>query len=315
MSDYSDYSDYYDLQSPEPEEEAPEEAQDAPAKKEKKKYSAANILIGVLAVLLAGFGAYQLVRMGLDLIQSKKKEAEAAQTANYYSYVIPVAAIDMIPFEDVATADMSEMVELSVWAVLNSGLDPTRYQYDADHLLLPEAQVASAFVHFFGAERSVTHATVAGYGYEFTYDAAAHVYKIPLTTITPVYAPVITETETKGDSVVLTVGYLNSGLYAQDARTGALIAPEPDRYVKVTLRTASTGTYISALRALGLPETAMPSPTTAPASTEPADGTTGEDASGETDENASGDTSETGESAEATEEGASEAEKETDAEE
>ena len=310
MSDYSDYSDYYDLKPQDTEDDAPEEeAQPAPAEKEKKKHSVPNILIGLLVVLLAGFGAYQLVRMGLDLAQSKKKEAEAAQTANYYSYVIPVAAIDMIPFEDVATADISEMVELSVWAVLNSGLDSTQYQYDADHLLLPETQVASAFVHFFGTERSIAHATVAGYGYEFTYDAAAHVYKIPLTTLTPVYAPVITETETKGDSVVLTVGYLNSGLYQQDERTGALIAPEPDRYVKVTLRTASTGAYISALRALGLPETAMPSPTTAAAADETSEEASSADDSGEEDESASGDTSENGETAE---DGASETKEETE---
>lgn len=296
---------YYDYLT-EPEEQLPQEPQPAP----EQKHSPLNVFIGIVVILLACFGVYQLAVMGVDLARSKKNDADAAQTADYYSYVIPVAAINMAPFEDVAAADMNEMVELSVWAVLNSALDSTQYQYSGDYLLLPEGQVTAAFVHFFGMGRAIVHATVSGYGYEFTYDAAAHVYKIPLTTITPVYAPTITDTETKGDSVVLTVGYLNTGLYTQNSRTGELSLPEPDRYVKVTLRTASTGTYISSVRALGLPETAVPAqqPTAASAvpSTEEA---SSEDASGE-EESSSGDETE----AETSENEADEETEEADAE-
>lgn len=286
---------YYDyLMEP---EEPVQEPQPAPPE---QKHSPLNIFIGIIVILLACFGVYQLVVMGVGLVQSKKNDADAAQTADYYSYVIPVAAINMVPFEDVAVADMNEMVELSVWSVLNSALDSTQYQYSGDYLLLPEGQVTAAFVHFFGMGRAIVHATVSGYGYEFTYDAAAHAYKIPLTTITPVYAPTITDTETKGDSVVLTVGYLNTGLYTQNSRTGELSLPEPDRYVKVTLRTASTGTYISSVRALGLPETAVPAqqPTTEAPQTASSEEASSEDASGEegssegdeTDENDAEDT-------------------------
>lgn len=240
----------------------------APAEKQKKArphVSAPNLLVGLLVVALACFGVYRLVQIGVDYFRDRRNDLAVIKAGEYYAYLIPAAAVDIEPFEDLSAAKMSELVEMTVWGVLNSGLDSTQYRYEGDTLLLPEAQVAAAFVHYFGAERAVEHMTVSGYGYEFTYDAAAHVYKIPLTTITPVYAPVITETEQLGDSTVLTVGYLNTGLYAQNALTGELTAPEPDKFVKITVRSASTGDYISAVRAVGLPETAA---TAAPAETE-----------------------------------------------
>ena len=236
------------------EEEPAEKAQP------KRKRSAGSLIVGFLVILLAGYGVFQLAQLGINWYKGRNAEKETADTAAYYEYLIPAAAIDIDPFEDITAADMNELVEMAVWAVLNSGLDATQYQYDADELLLPEAQVSAAFTRFFGAERTIAHATVEGYGYQFTYDPTGHVYRIPLTTITPLYTPVITETETKGDSTVLTVGYLNAGLYAMDPLTGQLTAPDPDKFVKVTLRAASTGTYISAVRSLGVPEVAATLP-------------------------------------------------------
>ena len=46
-------------------------------------------------------------------------------------------------------------------------------------------------------------------------------------------------------------------MYTQDRVTGVLTLPDPDRIVRVTLRTVSTGTYISSLRSDAAPETAQ----------------------------------------------------------
>ena len=287
------------------------EADPQPAAQPQKKRSAGSVIVGLLVILLAGYGVYQLARLGVDRYKAKQAEKEAADAAVYYEYLIPCAAIDIDPFEDVTAADMSELVETAVWAVLNSGMDATQYQYSADELLLPEAQVAAAFTRFFGTERTIAHATVEGYGYQFAYDAALHVYRIPLTTISPLYTPVITETETKGDSTVLTVGYLYTGLYAMDQLTGELKAPEPDKFVKVTLRAASAGTYISAVRSLGVPEVAATLPvytTAAP------DETAGPDETGETDETDENEETEAEDGSGETEEGEPESEGEENGE-
>ena len=242
------------------------EAYEAPPKKQKKERRVLNLVTGIVVVLLAAFGVYRLVQMGVEYYKSEREKKAQAEAEAYYSYLIPAAAIDISPFDDITAADMSELVEMSVWSVLNSGLDPTQYVYEDDELLIPETQVESAFVHFFGTEKSIVHTTVYGYGYEFTYDATNNVYRIPLTTITPLYTPVIESAETKGDAVTLRVGYRNAGLYSKDPLTGTLTAPEPDKYVSVTLRNASTGTYISAVRAEHAPENAVGGAATPPAS-------------------------------------------------
>ena len=275
-----------------------DERQPQPAAQEKKpRRSAGSLIVGVIVILLAAYGVYQLASMGVSWYRTRNAEKENADTALLYDYIIPAAAIDVSPFEDVTAADMRELVEMSVWAVLNSGLDPTQYQYSSDALMLPEAQVTAAFIRFFGTERTIQHVTVEGYGYQFTYDAAGHVYQIPLTTITPLYTPVITETEYKGDSTVLTVGYLNAALYETDSVTGQLKTPEPDKYVKVTLRAASTGTYISSIRSLGVPEVAATLPVYTTAAPDESTGDASEEESeteeGESDETEEGEAEDT----------------------
>ena len=46
---------------------------------------------------------------------------------------------------------------------------------------------------------------------------------------------------------------------AEISVTGDITAPEPDKYVRVTFRTAAGVGAISSLQSLGLPETAIPS--------------------------------------------------------
>lgn len=229
---------------------------EAEKREEKRKRSIPAVLVGLLTIALAIFGVYTLVTMGVEAYKASRTEEERARYAEYYSYLIPAAAIDIEPFEDVTVADMSELVEMSVWSILYSGLDPTVYEYDSDELVLPASEVTETFIRYFGSERNIEHSTVQGYGYEFIYDAAADCYKIPLSTITPIYTPVITEVQTVGNSVVLTVGLLNASLYTQDSITGFLTAPEPDKYLRVTLRNTSGGMYMSAVRASGIPEIA-----------------------------------------------------------
>lgn len=221
-----------------------------------KKPNILNFIIGIIAIVLAVCGIYFLVNLGVNYYKDIKSEKNLTEYAEFYSFIIPAAAIDIEPFEDVTSAKMSELVEMSVWAVLNSELDPTAYDYSSDSLLLPENEVTAAFINFFGTEVTISHCTVEGYGYEFVYNATEKVYEIPLTTITPIYTPVITELETKAGATTLTVGLLNSGLYSQNAATGELTAPEPDKYIKVTFRTSTSGRYISSVRTSSVPETA-----------------------------------------------------------
>ena len=228
-----------------------------PVSQPKKKRSVSAILVGLLTVGFAAYGVFSLVMLGVNTFREGKKAQEDAFLAAYYQYLIPAAAIDLEPFDDVTGAKMSELVEMSVWSLLYSGLDPATTRTQNDELFLAASSLEASYHRFFGTERPIEHGSVQGYGYAFTYDPSLNCYRIPLSTITPIYTPVILSSETRGSSVVLEVGYLRTDMYTQDRVTGVLTLPDPDRIVRVTLRTVSTGTYISSLRSDAAPETAQ----------------------------------------------------------
>lgn len=242
-------------------------------KKEKSGGRALYFIVGICVIALSAVGAVRLIRLAADRFKANDLLKQQAVMAEYNRYLIPAAAIDIEPFDDISAAKPETLVELAVWSVLNASPDPTALSYASDgSLLLPAAMVEQAFRSYFGPTVQISHRTVEGYGYEFTYDPAAAAYKIPLTTITPIYTPRVTQVETRGDATVLTCGFVNAGVYEQDPISGDLKAPQPDKYMKITLRGSGTEKYLSAVQTSAAPESApvQASPAAQPA-TQPAD--------------------------------------------
>ena len=221
---------------------------------------AGYFIVGLLVLVLAVFGAWRIVTLCVDEVKERAAEKARVQAAEYNRYLIPAAAVDIEPFDDLADAKMSELVEMSVWSVLNTVSDPSVYEYSGKELQIPASEVELAYRAFFGAEVPIAHCTVSGYGYQFAYDELAGVYRIPFTTISPLYTPKIVGAETRGDATVITCGLINAGLYAQDPETGELQIPEPDKYIRVTLRRGADGSYIRSIQSSALPETAAAAP-------------------------------------------------------
>ena len=228
---------------------------------ERKKGATGYFIVGLLILALAIFGAVRLGMLCVGGLKASAQEKQQQRLAAYARLLIPAAAIDIEPFDDITGAKMSELVEMSVWSVLNAVSDPTIYSISGGELQIPAPEVEGAYTAYFGTEVPIIHCTVSGYGYEFVYDDVADVYKIPLTTISPLYTPKVVAVETKGDSTVVTCGLIYAGLYTQDPVSGELRVPEPDKYLKVTLRETGGASVIRAIRNSGLPETAAVSPT------------------------------------------------------
>ena len=244
---------------------APDAAPASPSEQKKTKNAgrARYLLAGVVVLALAAVGAAHLCGLALQGAREKKQTARQAVLAEYNRYLIPVAAIDMEPFDDVTAADPADLVELAVWTVLHGNPDPAAFSHAEDgSLLLPEEMVGQAFADYFGTGVSPQHQTVEGYGYRFVYDESRRAYRIPLSTITPVYTPRVTNAEARGDTLVLTCGFVNAGVYQQDPVSGDLTAPAPDKYMYITLRTADGARYISAVQTAAVPETAAVPPAT-----------------------------------------------------
>ena len=200
-------------------------------------------VIGLVCVILAGVNA------------TKKAVIKSKNIDEYNTMLTPVVMNDPDPFDDITKANKNQLIDISVWSILKSNLSPDKYEYGEDGMIIPEEDVTAEFHKLFGTDTEPEHATVNGYGYTFTYDSAKHTYSIPLTGIVPTYTPDVIKVQKKSGAVVLTVGYLAGDQWAQNSE-GDMVAPEPDKYMKSTLREKDGSYYINSIQATSSPETA-----------------------------------------------------------
>lgn len=216
-----------------------------------------GFIFGFIAVIFSLIGFFGCIVFGVGMLKDSAERKKETDFGEYNKFLIAVAAVDPAPFDDITAADMNELVEIAVWSIIGSDLEPDTYDYSSGELAVPVADVEAAFVKYFGNQLVIEHATVTGYGYEFSYNSDDGCYYIPLTTIEPLYTPRVTDSRTKGDTLILTLGMVNANSWKQDSDTGEISRPDPDKYMRVTLRKSGGSSYISALQSSASPETAI----------------------------------------------------------
>ncbi len=225
-----------------------------------------SFFFGLTVVVFSLIGFFGCIFFSLNFFGNKSAQKKKAEFSRYDNFLVAVAAVDPDSFDDITAASMDELIEISIWSIMRSDMEPDKYDYSSGELAIPVYDVEQAFIKYFGTQVAIDHRTVTGYGYEFSYSAEDGCYYIPLTTLEPLFTPEVTEAETKGDTVILTVGFINASSWKQDSVTGEISRPEPDKFVKITLRTSGQTSFISAVRSSSLPETAIVGVvTTAPA--------------------------------------------------
>ncbi|MBR5320639.1 MAG: hypothetical protein IKU41_02235 [Clostridia bacterium] len=215
--------------------------------------------IGCIVVLLAAIGLVTVVisaANGIDAAIDKSKHYE-----EYEKILTPVVLIDPDTFDDITKADMSQLIEISIWSLLKSDIDPDTFKSTENGLSVPKSAVEEQFVELFGTEVTPVHTTIDGYGLEFPYDAKTETYTVPLTGVTPIYTPKVVDVSKSSDTVVLTVACLAGDAWEQ-GENGDMIAPAPDKYIKITLREKDENLYISAIQSTTTPEIATTEQTT-----------------------------------------------------
>lgn len=221
-------------------------------KKHKSSHKAAfPVGIAVTVLALVGLAAViVLISAGIKNLAAKNKDY-----TEYNKLLTPVVLIDPSGFDDITKADMSELIEMSVWAILKSDISPDTYNIGEGGIIIPEADVTEQFKKLFGTQVTPIHATVEGYEYEFTYDADSKTYTIPITGIVPIYTPKVVDKKESAETVVLTVALIAGDAWQQGA-DGSMVEPEPDKYIRVTLRVQDGVQFISAIQATTTPEVA-----------------------------------------------------------
>lgn len=229
------------------------------AQKEKieKKYpDKLSFLLGLVVLIFAFLGIVLTVWNSVRYIRSTIDTG--SEFSEYNEYLTPIAAVDPDAFDDITAADREQLLNAAIWSILSDESTPDTYSYSGGYMLIPAADVEKAYMAIFGPETtsSLTHMTVQGYNSVFEYNVTGAVYKIPVTTISPIYTPQVTNVEKSGTALVVTVNLLASESWAKD-NEGNFIAPEPDKVVKITLRELQGSYYINAIQTVSstVPET------------------------------------------------------------
>ena len=209
--------------------------------------------VGLIVVLLAAIGLATVVVAGvkgIDTVVDKTKRYE-----EYEKLLTPVVLIDPDNFDDITKAQMSQLMEISIWSLLKNDVAPDTFESNESGLSIPKSAVEEEFIDLFGKEVTPVHGTIEGYGIDFAYDNTSETYTVPLTGVTPIYTPDVVKVTKTTDTVVLTVACISGNAWEQ-GENGEMVAPNPDKYIRITLRENEGNLFISAIQNTTAPETA-----------------------------------------------------------
>lgn len=208
--------------------------------------------VGIIASILAVIGLITVIRFSIDTVGNFTDKT--ADKQKYEEMLTPVVMFDPDPFDDLTQADVSQLLNSAVWALLMSEEGADKYPYSEGEtfgIVVPQADIEQYFVSLFGTEIDIAslHSSIDMSEYEITYDAALKSYILPITGVESAYTPKVYEIEKQGSSLVLSVGYIANTAWVQ-IEDGEYTAPNPDKYMKITLRERDGGMYVSSIQAV-----------------------------------------------------------------
>lgn len=225
-------------------------------KLEKKYPDKLSFLLGLVVLIFAVIGIVLTVWNSVRYIKSTTETG--GEFAQYNEYLTPIAAVDPDPFDDITAAKQEQLLGAAIWSILSRESTPDTYSYSGGYMLIPAKDIESVYSSIFGPESSASlnHMTVQGYNSVFEYDEAGGFYKIPVTTISPIYISQVTDVSKSGTALVLTVNMLSAESWSRD-NEGNFVAPSPDKVLKITLRELKGSYYLGAIQTVSstTPET------------------------------------------------------------
>ncbi|MCR4614885.1 MAG: hypothetical protein K5756_01865 [Clostridiales bacterium] len=205
--------------------------------------------LGLLIFALAVVGAVSIGSRVVKKIENIANKTE--QRAEYEKFLKPVVMNDPTPFDDIEQANMMELLDISLWALLEDDASPNNYEITTGEnpgLIVPQTDVETEFAKLFGDKLKPIHTDITGDSYTFVYDSVNKQYIVPITGVMPAYTPSVVKIASKGSSIILTVGYVSGNDWAQDVQ-GNYVKPEPAKYMKITLRKDSGSYFIASIQA------------------------------------------------------------------
>lgn len=236
-------------------------------KQTQKRKHTGSFVLGFILLAFAVFGIFEAVSLTVNKISDAREGS--SKFVEYEQFLEPFVVIDPTPFDDISSAEPTDLLDAAISAMIYDGETMNTYDVfegEVTGLLVPQGDVEAYFVRLFGTEIQMTHGGVSDSFYNVVYNSEKKAYIIPITSVDPVYTPKVYDMERTGSSVTLTVGYIIGSEWAQ-LEHGKYTAPEPAKYMKITLREDNDGYHIGSLRSSETAQTVDPAKTTAPSTT------------------------------------------------
>lgn len=236
-------------------------------KQTKKRNHTGSFVLGFILLAFAVFGIFEAVSLTVQKVSEAREGS--SKFVEYEQFLEPFVVIDPTPFDDISGAEPTDLLDAAISAMIYDGKTMNTYDVfegEVTGLLVPQGDVEAYFVRLFGTEIQMTHSSVSDSFYNVVYNSEKKAYIIPITSVDPTYTPKVYDMERTGSSVTLTVGYIIGSEWAQ-LEHGKYTAPEPAKYMKITLREDNDGYHIGSLRNSETAQTVDPAKTTAPSTT------------------------------------------------
>lgn len=180
----------------------------------KKKLSAP---LGAVLIILVIVGLISTIIFSINTVKSIIDNS--AKKREFEQFVYPVVMFDPIPFSSLDKADMSMLIQSSLWYTLIN--NRSKYQYDDEGLMIvPATDVEMSGVKLYGKELKLSHQSFGDVGAMFIYDEELKSYHVPVTAIMVQYVPKVTEIKRSGDIYTLTVTYIPPASILDETDTG-----------------------------------------------------------------------------------------------
>ncbi|MBR6360251.1 MAG: hypothetical protein IKS04_00515 [Clostridia bacterium] len=237
----------------------------------RRRKNRAALPVGIIVIIFALIGLAASISATVKFV--KAKADDTAAKARYEEMLKPVVMFDPDPFDDLTQANKSQLLYSAIWSLLSDEAGMSKYPYSQGEtigILVPQADIEKAFTGLYGNEIDLAslHSSIDMSGYDITYDAAQKSYILPITGVEAIYTPQVIGIDKQGTSVILNVGYIANKAWA-DIDDGGYTAPEPDKYMKITLRERNGDIYVSSIQAADNQEIAKQLKSTTQIVTEP----------------------------------------------
>lgn len=180
-------------------------------KKQRKQLSqkAKKRLSSLLGALLIFFTIVGMVSSVTTVVKFTKNLIEnTSQKEKYEDFLMPIVMLDPVYFDSASKAGQPFLIQSSLWYLIyNKGVNYYATD-DIGNIMIPASDAEVAAGTLFGSGIELLHQSVGDITNLTTYTEDTSSYHLPLATGLNCYTPLVDRISKSGDTITLTVGYI-----------------------------------------------------------------------------------------------------------